>query len=93
MVEEYGMSLDINSRTWFFLTNLNALETLIVTLAKIVVYESRRKKTHPNIAHFQNRLKLEAKVEYNAAILNNEQALFEKKWERIKHLHAQEDSS
>ena len=89
ILREYRINLEINGKTWFFPTNLSAMETCIITLAKMVVYEARLKETYPNITHLRNKLKLEIEVERQVARLANKQDKFENKWGPMKDVHRQ----
>ena len=92
LTRQYQFSLGIQiKKAWFFLTNLNAIEQLLVTLAKIVIYEARFKETQPSVTHFMNKLKCEAETEYNATRVNNKQDIFQRKWGPLNQIHIQEN--
>ena len=84
--EEYNISINLNSQTWFFPSNLKAREICVITLAKMVIYEVRLKQTLPNIIHLKNKLKREITVEFQASLLANKQDIFRKKWGPMKNL-------
>ena len=65
---------------WFFLGGLTAIESLIVTLAKLVIHEARLAGRIPNVVHFSNKLRREADIEKAAARASNNQGSFEMKW-------------
>ena len=81
------IDLQINIKQWFFLTEKNGIETLIITLAKMVIHEARMKETQPTVTHFYNKLKNEEEIEHNAARLANKQDIFEKKWGQMSLSH------
>ena len=81
---EFRIDLDINRMTWFFLTNLRAIEICIITLAKRVIYETRLKETCPNYTHLKNKLKFEIEIECQAARMSNTLDKFDKKWGPMK---------
>ena len=87
ILREYRIELNINRKTWFFSANLSAMETCILVLAKMVVYEARLKESYPSITHLKNKLKAEIQVEHYAALLANKQDKFEKKWGPLKDVH------
>ena len=91
ILEQYHIDLCISPKIWFFPVNLRAMETCIISLAKMVIFEARLKKTPPNIAHLINKIRWEVEVEHNIARLSNEQKLFENKWGPIKDIHIQTD--
>ena len=45
MFNLFRVFLSLSVETWFFSTNLSEIETVIIELAKIVIYESRYKET------------------------------------------------
>ena len=65
----------------------NDIETLIITLAKMVIHEARMNETQPAVTHFCNKLKNEEEIEHNAARLANKQDIFEKKWGQMSLSH------
>ena len=77
---EFRINMNISTRTWFFLTNLSAMETCLTTLSKMVVHEARLNEHCPNLNHLKNKLKLELEVEFQAARSANKLDKFEKKW-------------
>ena len=85
-LRHYDITVQINKKTWFFLTNLNAMEALLITLAKLVIHEARLNEKLPNITHFRNKLKYEAEIEKTAARLGNRQEIFEKKWGSLRRV-------
>ena len=90
IARQYRVFLNLSVETWFFSTNLSEIETVIIELAKIVIYESRYKETQPTVNHFRNKLKWEAKIECNAAMLANKQDMFKKKWGPFKQVLEQQ---
>ena len=90
-VEQYHIEFDINPKTWFFPTQLSALEIFIISLAKMVVYEAQLKEVQPNIAHLKNKIKWKVELERHIARLSNKQELFETKWGPLKDIHMQEN--
>ena len=85
----YNIEVVINRKTWFFHSNLSAMETCILALAKMVVYEARLRESYPSISHLKNKLESEIEVECYAARLANKQDGFEKKWGPLKDVHRQ----
>ena len=83
---EYQIILPVNVQNWFFLTDLKAIEALIVTLAKVVIYEARLGEKLPNVVHFKNKIRQEAEIEYTAARSSNKTELFEKKWGSLRRI-------
>ena len=83
---QYQITLQVDIKTWFFLENLSAIETLIITLVKLVIYESRLGEKIPNVTHFKNKLKREAEIEKTAAMLANKKEKFEAKWGSIERI-------
>ena len=83
---EYHFELEIDPKSWFFLTDLSPIETLIVTLAKIVIYRARLDDRVPNARHLKNKLKREAEVEYTAARISCNLKKFETKWGSLKRI-------
>ena len=90
IARQYKIILNLSVETWFFSTNLSEIETVIIELAKIVIYESRYKEAQPTVNHFRNKLKWEAKIECNAAMLANKQDVFKKKWGPFKQVLEQQ---
>ena len=62
IAREYKIQLNVNTKTWFFPTKMSAVDTCIITLAKLVIYEARYKETQPNVIHLKNKLKWEAEI-------------------------------
>ena len=58
----YSIDLDINPRSWFFLEPLSNTEMIIITLAKVVIYEACCMETTPSIRSLENKLKWEAET-------------------------------
>ena len=58
--------------------------THIVTLAKYMIYGSRRNEKRPNFANFKARLKMDFDAERQIAIKNNTLECFNKKWSLLK---------
>ena len=87
IMARYKINLRINIEAWFFLTNVSAIEGLIITLAKLVIYDARHKESLPNIIHLRNKLKYEAEIEHTAARLGNKLYIFENKWGPLKDTH------
>ena len=87
LIAEFSITLNINSKTWFFLTNLNLMETCVITLAKMVIYEARLKETNPSYNHLMNKLKLHIDTEFQAARQANKQEKFNKKWGPLRGAH------
>jgi hypothetical protein len=85
------INVNINPKSWFFLTDLNAMEACIFLLAKMVIYEARLKETSPNITHLKNKLKQEVEIECAAARRTGRQTAFEKKWGPFKQIHRTQD--
>ena len=77
---QHQINLIFEPKTWFFLGGLTSIESLIVTIAKLVIYEARLAGGIPNIIHFSNKLRREAEVEITGARLRNNQKSFETKW-------------
>ena len=84
LTAKYNVVLDLNPRAFIFGFNLNGIETLIVTLMKLVIYEARLSQEVPNVAHFKNKLKREAETELTAARMCNKKEIFEIKWGALK---------
>ena len=90
ILDKEGIVINIDPRTWFFLTNLSAKEIYIITFAKMVIHEARNKDTLPNINHLINKLRWIVEVESTSARLRNEYDRFERKWGSMKDLHTRE---
>ena len=75
IILQYNINCNINIKNWFFPTEMQALETCVITLAKMVIYDARLKGTKPDIKHLKNKIKWEVEVEYNTAIRRNKQCL------------------
>ena len=86
LINQCSVTLDIDRKNWFFLTDLTMMETCIVTLAKRVVYESRLNEINPSFTHFKNKLKLEIEIEFQAAKHKRDIDKFEKKWGPMRGL-------
>ena len=83
---KYQFNLPINTQNWFFLTGLNKIEALVITLAKLVIYEARLDEKIPNATRLTNKLKREAEIEYTAARIANKIYLYETKWGPLKRI-------
>ena len=57
----------------------------IVTLAKYIIYDSRRNEARPNFAHFETCLKFDFETERHIAIKNGNMECFNKKWSMFKN--------
>ena len=77
---QHQINLIFEPKTWFFLGGLTSIESLIVTIAKLVIYEARLAGSIPNIIHLSNKLRREAEAEITGARLRNNQKSFETKW-------------
>ena len=55
----------------------------IVTVAKYVIYEARRREKRPNFTYFMSRLKVDYEIERNIAIKNDNMECFSKKWGKL----------
>lgn len=77
---QHQINIIFEPKTWFFLGGLTSIESLIVTIAKLVIYEARLAGSIPNVIHFSNKLRREAEVEITGARLRNNQKSFETKW-------------
>ena len=77
---QYQINLIFEPKMWFFLGGLTAIESLIVTLAKLVIHEARLAGRIPNVVHLSNKLRREADIEKAAARASNNQGSFETKW-------------
>ena len=83
---KYQFNLPINTQNWFFLTGLNKIEALVITLAKLVIYEARLDEKIQNATHLTNKLKREAEIEYTAARIANKIYLYETRWGPLKRI-------
>ena len=93
MLEHYHIDLHISAQNWFFPTQLRAMETCIISLAKMVIFEARLKEAQPNIAHLKSKINWEVEIERNIATLSNKRKLFEKKWGPLKDMHIHQTDS
>ena len=93
LLQHYHIDLHISAQNWFFPSQLRALETCLISLAKMVIFEARLKEAQPNIVHFKNKINWEVEIERSIARLSNKQNLFEKKWGPLKDMHIQHTDS
>ena len=93
MLEHYHIDLHISAQNWFFPSQLRAMETCIISLAKMVIFEARLKEAQLNIVHLKNKINWEAEIERNIATLSNKRKLFEKKWGPLKDMHIHQTDS
>ena len=80
LLNKYILKLEIKKDSWFFPTNLTTMETLIITLAKVVIYEARINENSPSFTHLKNKLTWEIEVEFQTAQLRGQKDVFWKKW-------------
>ena len=81
---QYQVSFQYNTHSWFFPQGTELLQTLIITLAKAVIYKARNAGRKPEISHMLNSLRAEAQKEELAGRMNGKMECFEKKWKTLK---------
>ena len=77
---QYQIHFQNNVQSWFFPQETDPLQTLIITVAKAVIYKSRNKGKKPETTHMLNLLRIEAQKEQLASRLKNKIESFENKW-------------
>ena len=72
-------------QSWFFLKR-NRMQTLIITIAKAVIYKALISGEKPKVSCFMNLLRIEAEKGQLARRLKNKPEIFEMKWQTLKHI-------
>ena len=67
----------------FFLQDTDTLETLLITLAKAVIFKARNAGTKPSIEHMMKAVHIEAQKEHFNSRLSNQLDSFEQKWKTL----------
>ena len=62
---------------------------LIITLAKLVIHESRLKGSQPSLVYLKNKLQQEADIEFLRCRQLGQEKQFESKWKPLKHILSQ----
>ena len=75
-----------NQHSWFFPQNKDPLETLLITVAKAVVFKARNSDEKPSLEHMMKTVKLEAQKEQYSSRLSNQMHAFEQKWKTLRHI-------
>ena len=70
---------------WFFPRDLDKIQILIITIAKATIYKARNDGESPNITHFWNYLRSEARKEQFSCRLKNKDT-FQKKWKSLRNI-------
>ena len=78
--------IPLNVKSWFFLSDTTPLQMLIITLAKLVIHESRMKGFQPSIAYLKNKLQQEADIERLKSRKLGQEKQFESKWKPLTHI-------
>ena len=73
-------------QSWFFLQNNDPLETLLITIAKAVIFRARNSDELPSVEHLIKSVKTEAQKEQHSSRVNNQTQAFEQKWKTLKHI-------
>ena len=81
--------ITLNMKSWFFLSDTNPLQMLIITLAKLVIHESRLKGSQPSLVYLKNKLQQEADIEFLRCRQLGQEKQFESKWKPLKHILSQ----
>lgn len=81
-----GYDIKITRQTWFLLKYCNSLDTLILTLAKYVLYRAKLMETRPSVAHFRAALLSEKEIEHYVAALDNKLDTHIKKWTPLERI-------
>ena len=79
-----------NPNKWFFPQG-SKIQVLVITLAKLIIHESRLKFCQPTVAHLIKRLKLEAEIENFKSKLTGKENSYNAKWHCLNHLFIQQD--
>ena len=77
--------INISPKSWFFPCDTTPLQALIITLAKIVIHESRMRGSLPSMAFLKNKLRYEAEIELFRSRTLGQERHVEAKWDPIKH--------
>ena len=89
LYSKYKIHFKHNIQSWFFLQETNELQTLLITLAKAVIYSARNAEEKPQLSHMLKLLKRHAQEERYASIINNKEDVFNSKWKTLKNIIAQ----
>ena len=85
VLQTFDLRLEPTKKLWFFpkLGKLKPIEVIIITVAKAVIYASKRRNKSPTLQHFQATLCLEAKKEHGSAVMKGTPDVFNNKWGRV----------
>ena len=86
LIAKYNRAIKITPATFFFLRDTSNIETIILTLMKLVIYEARLNEVTPTKEHFFNKLKFEAEKERAAAKTQNKKEAFIRKWGSLRSI-------
>ena len=70
----------------FFLHETDEMQTLLITLGKLVLYRARNNGEKPKVSHMLRLLKIEATKEEFASRLYKNPKQFYEKWKTLKNV-------
>ena len=86
MNTEYQIRFQNSEKSWFFLHETDELQTLLITLAKLVLFKARNGGEKPMVSHMLRLLKIQATKEEFASRLDMNSKQFDEKWKTLKNI-------
>ena len=84
--QKYDKVVDIDVGKWFFLSEVQSIDVIVITVCKYAIHRARLKESTPSITMMLNILKMEAEKEYSLFISKNRLSEFETKWGTLKQI-------
>ena len=84
--DKYNIHFQHCKQSWFFLKNEDTLQTLLITIAKSVIYKARNAGEKPRLSHMITLIKIEAQKEQLSSRLNDTMDNFQKKWKALRNI-------
>ena len=82
----YQIRFKNDEKSWFFLHETDEMQTLLITLGKLVLYRARNNGEKPKVSHMLRLLKIEATKEEFASRLYKNPKQFYEKWKTLKNV-------
>ena len=83
---KYNIKFQFQELSWFFLSDNDSLQTLLITLAKAVIFKARNAGEKPSVEHMIKVTKIEAQKEQFACRLKGQLQCFEQKWKSLRYI-------
>ena len=74
------MVIQLDIKSWFFLSNISDIEALVITIGKKVIHRARMNKVAPRWTAMMKMLRYEARMECEIAKTKSDLESFKKKW-------------